>query len=75
MHLLSNPVRINGVKSKGMRTSHEGKALVECNGYEAYMMARCHKAVMVTHLDHNKIMNEAIRCDVLEYKYKDDDEE
>ncbi len=39
VRMLSNPACINGVKSKGMRASHEGKAKVERNTYECYTMA------------------------------------
>ena len=37
-HLLSNPTFLNGIKSKGMQAKQEGKALVERNTYESYMM-------------------------------------
>ncbi len=36
--LLSDPTRINGIKSEEMRASREGKALVERNDYEACKM-------------------------------------
>ena len=38
-HLLSNPARVNGIKSKGMWVKHEGKVLVLRNNYTSYMMA------------------------------------
>ena len=38
VHLLSNPTRINGIKSEGIQASREGKAQVERNDYEAYKM-------------------------------------
>ncbi len=38
VRILSDPSWINGIKSKGMRASHEGKALLEQNTYECYTM-------------------------------------
>ncbi len=38
VRMLSDPSRINGIKSKGMRTKREGTALVERNNYAAYSM-------------------------------------
>ncbi len=38
VRMLSDPARINTIKSKGMRASCEGKALVEWNTYECYTM-------------------------------------
>ncbi len=38
IRMLSDLSQINGIKSKGMRASHEGKALVEQNTYEFYTM-------------------------------------
>ncbi len=38
VRMLSDPARINGIKSKGMRASREGKALVERNTYKCYTM-------------------------------------
>ncbi len=40
--MLSNPSRINSIKSKGMRAHHEGKVLVEQNTYECYTMDDMH---------------------------------
>ena len=36
--MLNNPFHVNGIKSEGMRTKREGKALVECNDYNTYTM-------------------------------------
>ncbi len=36
VRLLSDPTRINGIKSEGMRSRSEEKALVERNTYESY---------------------------------------
>jgi hypothetical protein len=36
--MLSNPSRINGIKSEGMRAKREAKALVEMNDYATYSM-------------------------------------
>jgi hypothetical protein len=38
VRMLSDPSRINGIKSEGMRARREGKALVEQNTYECYTM-------------------------------------
>jgi hypothetical protein len=38
VRLLSDPTRLNGIKSEGMRAKREGKALVERNTYESYTM-------------------------------------
>jgi hypothetical protein len=38
VRMLSDPARINGIKSEGMRASREGKAKVERNNYECYTM-------------------------------------
>ena len=38
IHLLSNPSRVNGIKSKGMRVKCNAKALVSCNNYASYMI-------------------------------------
>ena len=38
VRMLSDPSRINGIKSKGMRTKQEGTALVERNDYVVYSM-------------------------------------
>ncbi len=38
VHLLSDPTRLNGIKSKGMRAKHEGRALVVQNNYMTYTM-------------------------------------
>jgi hypothetical protein len=38
VRMLSDPFRINGVKSEGMRAKREGKALVERNDYTTYSM-------------------------------------
>ena len=34
VRLLSDPTRLNGIKSEGMRAKREGKALVERNTYK-----------------------------------------
>ncbi len=36
--ILSDPTRLNGIKSEEMRAKQEGKALVERNTYKSYMM-------------------------------------
>jgi hypothetical protein len=36
--LLSDPTRLNGIKSEGMQTKQEGKALVERNTFKSYTM-------------------------------------
>ncbi len=36
--LLSNPARLNGIKSKGMRSKHKGRASVVRNDYMTYTM-------------------------------------
>jgi hypothetical protein len=36
--LLSNPACLNGIKSKGMQSKREGRALVMCNNYMANSM-------------------------------------
>jgi hypothetical protein len=38
VRILSDPARINGIKSEGVRAKREGKALVEQNTYECYRM-------------------------------------
>jgi hypothetical protein len=38
VRMLSNPSRINGIKSEGMRAKREAKALVEMNDYATYSM-------------------------------------
>ena len=38
VHLLSNPSRVNGVKSEGMRAKRDRKALVSHNNYSSYTM-------------------------------------
>jgi hypothetical protein len=38
IRILSNPTRLNGIKSNGMRAKREGKALVERNTYKSYVM-------------------------------------
>lgn len=38
VRMLSDPKRMNGMKSEGMRAKREGKALVERNDYETYTM-------------------------------------
>ncbi len=38
VRLLSNPERVSGIKSKGMRLKREVKALVERNDYATYNM-------------------------------------
>jgi hypothetical protein len=38
VRMLSDPSRINRIKSKGMRTKQEGSMLVERNNYMAYSM-------------------------------------
>ena len=38
VRLLSNPERVSGIKSEGMRAKREAKALVERNDYAAYTM-------------------------------------
>jgi hypothetical protein len=38
VRLLSDPARVNGVKSEGMWAKQEGKALVSCNDYKSYTM-------------------------------------
>ena len=38
VRLLSDPSRLNGIKSEGMRAKREGKALVERNTYKSYTM-------------------------------------
>ena len=38
VRMLSDPSRINGIKSEGMRAKQEGTALVERNDYAAYSM-------------------------------------
>jgi hypothetical protein len=36
--MLSDPARVNGIKSEGMRAKREEGAKIECNTYEAYSM-------------------------------------
>ncbi len=36
--MLSDPSRIDGIKSEGMRAKQEGTTLVERNNYAAYSM-------------------------------------
>ncbi len=38
VRLLSDPMRLNGIKSKGMRAKHEGRALIIQNDYMTYTM-------------------------------------
>jgi hypothetical protein len=38
VRMLSDPARINGIKSEGMRAKREGQALVERNDYGTYCM-------------------------------------
>jgi hypothetical protein len=38
IHLLSNPTRLNGIKSKGMQSKRKGRALVMRNNYMTYTM-------------------------------------
>jgi hypothetical protein len=38
VHLLSDPMRLNGIKSKSMWAKHKGKALVMQNNYMTYTM-------------------------------------
>ena len=38
VRLLSNPERVSGIKSEGMRSKREAKALVERNDYATYTM-------------------------------------
>ncbi len=38
VHLLSDPTRLNGIKSKGMRAMRKGRALVMQNNYMTYTM-------------------------------------
>ena len=38
VHVLSNPARINSIKSKGIQSNQEGKALVEQNTYKSCTM-------------------------------------
>jgi hypothetical protein len=38
VHLLSNPSRVNGIKSEGMWVKCDSKALVSCNDFTSYTM-------------------------------------
>jgi hypothetical protein len=40
IHLLSDPTRLNGIKSKGMRAKRDGRELVVQNNYMTYTMEK-----------------------------------